>query len=260
MTNVSVGSRNKGIGIICIAFLFAGISAALFTDSASSQENDAARFGNLGPSPTNSPTPMPSVRFSAIVFFQDETASAFVSVSRVGGHYVGPLQFQISTTDGSATGGVYCGPGIDYLQLDNVPVTLNFGETGKVIEIPLCADGVSEPPETVSLAITGNVSQPTSSSLTISDVPLRFSISGQVLTPDGRGIRNAEVVLLSSVGPHTYARTGSFGWYSFEGLLPGRGYTMNVGSGRFTFQTMQLNVPLLIEDVTDLNFISEPLP
>src|SRR5215204_227996 len=44
------------------------------------------------------------------------------------------------------------------------------------------------------------------------------SISGRVLTPDGQGIRNANLILTGGAGELRYAQTGSFGYFRFENV------------------------------------------
>lgn len=62
-----------------------------------------------------------------------------------------------------------------------------------------------------------------------------FSITGRVLTPDGRGVRNAVVSLIDSQGVRRTAATSSFGVYSFDTVRPGENYTMVIASKRYRF-------------------------
>ncbi len=65
--------------------------------------------------------------------------------------------------------------------------------------------------------------------------PAALMVRGQVLTPDGRGIRNATVVLTDEQGNRRTAVTSSFGAYAFEDLDPEARYTIAVNSKRFRF-------------------------
>lgn len=83
------------------------------------------------------------------------------------------------------------------------------------------------------------------------------SISGQVLTAGGTGIRNASVTISGGdlPVPLTY-KTGSFGYYNFSGISVGGTYVITVNAKRFTFnQPSQIfNIQ---SDIVDANFIAE---
>ena len=61
------------------------------------------------------------------------------------------------------------------------------------------------------------------------------SLSGRVLTSDGRGIRNAAVVLTDSRGVSRQATTGSLGYYRFDDVQPGETYVLSVAAKRYSF-------------------------
>jgi hypothetical protein len=84
------------------------------------------------------------------------------------------------------------------------------------------------------------------------------SVSGRILTADGRGITNARVVVTGNTlaEPRT-ALTGGFGYYTIDGLQAGETYIVTVGSKRFTFQVPS-RVIHLVDTVTDLDFVAEP--
>lgn len=79
------------------------------------------------------------------------------------------------------------------------------------------------------------------------------TISGQVLTPDNRGLRNATVTLTNSQGTQrVITTTSAMGFYSFDNALTGDTYTIVVRSkfyrfGSFTFP--------LFDNLTNLNFV-----
>jgi hypothetical protein len=84
------------------------------------------------------------------------------------------------------------------------------------------------------------------------------SISGRVLTSDGRPIRNADVVITGNALEHPITvTTGSLGWYSFDGLRSGETYVVTVNSRRFTFSTPS-RVITLVDNVADADFIADP--
>src|ERR1035437_5889922 len=67
--------------------------------------------------------------------------------------------------------------------------------------------------------------------------PPEFEISGRVLTADGRGLRNATVLLLDSSGNVRIATTSSFGFYMFNDIDDAGSYTLSVESKRYHFES-----------------------
>jgi hypothetical protein len=84
------------------------------------------------------------------------------------------------------------------------------------------------------------------------------SISGRVSTADGAGIRNARVVVTGNSLPEPrIVTTGSFGYYSIEGLTAGETYVVTVNSTRYTFQAPS-RVYQLVDNITDADFVADP--
>ena len=77
------------------------------------------------------------------------------------------------------------------------------------------------------------------------------SISGRVVTPDGRGLRNAVVSLIDAQGVRRTATTSSFGLYSFTMVTSGQTYTVTVSSKRYRFTPQ---TPTVNDNVTNLDF------
>src|SRR5262249_32616223 len=103
------------------------------------------------------------------------------SVSRDGNLTV-PLTVQLETPTGTATDGV------DYQSIDQ-SVTIDAGQTSKLVEVPIIDDPVAEGPETIKLSIKpaadnsyvlGPFSQTT---LTTHDNPSVNSVSVDVVPP-----------------------------------------------------------------------------
>jgi hypothetical protein len=92
----------------------------------------------------------------------------------------------------------------------------------------------------------------------LSSTAAHVSLSGQVTTADGHGIRNAKVVITGESLPQPrIATTGSFGYFSFEGLQSGQTYVVTVNSKRYTFSTPS-RVISLIDNAADVNFVADP--
>jgi len=84
------------------------------------------------------------------------------------------------------------------------------------------------------------------------------SLSGRVMTAEGAGIRNARVVVTGNSLPEArIATTGSFGYFSFDGLTAGETYVVTVNSQRYTFQVPS-RVYTLVDNITDADFVANP--
>ncbi len=79
------------------------------------------------------------------------------------------------------------------------------------------------------------------------------SVSGQVLKPDGIGIKNATVKLTASNGLIQIVRTNSFGYFRFEEVMVGETYLLEVRHKNYIFTPQILTVN---EDIFDLNVIA----
>ena len=79
-----------------------------------------------------------------------------------------------------------------------------------------------------------------------------FTVSGRVLTPDGRGLKNAIVQLIDVQGTKRKVTTSSFGFYTFETVASGANYTVSVSSKlyRFTPQTVFVS-----DNLANLDFV-----
>jgi len=86
------------------------------------------------------------------------------------------------------------------------------------------------------------------------------SMSGRVTTASGAGIRNARVTVSGNSLPEPMiTTTGSFGYFSFDGLTAGETYIVTVNSQRYTFQVPS-RVITLVDNLTDVDFTAEPNP
>ena len=81
------------------------------------------------------------------------------------------------------------------------------------------------------------------------------SISGRVLTQNGRGLRNARVSMRDQNGNIRIATTGSFGYYHFDDVESGQTYIIGVASKRFHFTSRVIQV---IDNLSDVDFVAEP--
>ena len=80
------------------------------------------------------------------------------------------------------------------------------------------------------------------------------TVSGRVLTSDGRGLRNATVSITSSQGVARTATTSSFGFFSFDNVIGGDTYTVRIASRLYRYmpQAVQVNGNLTLPDFVGL--------
>jgi len=80
------------------------------------------------------------------------------------------------------------------------------------------------------------------------------TVSGRVVTPDGRGLRNAVVTLTDPTGMTRTVTTSSFGLYSFDDVQVGRTYVMKVNSKLYRFSSIALPVA---DTLTNVDFVGQ---
>ena len=81
------------------------------------------------------------------------------------------------------------------------------------------------------------------------------SVSGRILTPDGRGLQNARVVLTDQQGVSRFTLSGSFGYFRFEETPSGETYVVSISSKRYQFAPRVISVE---DEITELDFTAEP--
>lgn len=92
-----------------------------------------------------------------------------------------------------------------------------------------------------------------SGTITVNRSAVGSMITGRVLTSDGRGIRNAIVILTDVAGNRRSATTSSFGAYMFENLDPNETYTLTIASRRYRFAPRVINPNG--GDLTNVDFV-----
>ncbi len=132
--------------------------------------------------------------------------------------------------------------------------TSTFGTTGTIGTWSLYVREQAPPP--LIHTVVGNVS---GWGLEFFRPTAQGSISGRVLTANGIGVRNAKIVITgNSLAERRVVSTGSFGYYSFDGLATGETYVVTVNSRRYTFPTPS-HVISLLDSVAEADFIAEPI-
>lgn len=86
---------------------------------------------------------------------------------------------------------------------------------------------------------------------TLAPTAAPVSISGRVMTPTGAGLFNAILYLQTRDGEIFVTRSGSFGYYMFDGIEAGQTVFISVESKRYTYTPRTIQ---LADVVTDLDF------
>ncbi len=94
----------------------------------------------------------------------------------------------------------------------------------------------------------------TSFACSVPQPPAFANISGRVTTPLGGGLRNAVVSLNIGQGLPMKVITSTNGYYSFDNIPTGSGYTLSVASKRYRFEPKAVN---LSNNLTNLDFVGE---
>lgn len=79
-------------------------------------------------------------------------------------------------------------------------------------------------------------------------------VSGRVMTPDGRGLRNATVSITDGAGNTRTATTSTFGYYRFDDVQVGETYIMAVSSRRYRYAPRAVPV---FDSLTDVDFVGQ---
>ncbi len=79
-------------------------------------------------------------------------------------------------------------------------------------------------------------------------------VSGKVLTPQNRGIRNAQVLLIDDNGNFRTITTGTFGYFRFSDVEIGKTYVLIVRSKSYSFAPQIITVK---DDMSNLNLTAE---
>jgi hypothetical protein len=85
----------------------------------------------------------------------------------------------------------------------------------------------------------------------------QVSIGGRVLTANGLGIRNVQIILTAPNGETRTATTSTFGHYRFESVAVGETYILTVAAKKFRFAQPTI-VRSIVEEIGDLDFVANP--
>lgn len=124
-------------------------------------------------------------------------------------------------------------------------------------QLGLTPVGFSGTPTSQSVSSTTGALLPTTytpGTIQVGSTAAGVEISGRVVTPDGRGIRNAQVIMTDSKGDRRIATTSSFGTYRFEDVESGATYVFSVSSKQYRFTP---RVVQIVDSLADFDFVGQ---
>ena len=139
--------------------------------------------------------------------------------------------------------------------------TVTFFRNGSPVCSNVTINGSGQATCTVTFSITGNYSisatysgdsnfngSPTASPFVqqvLGPTAAGVSVAGRVVSPDGRGVYNARVMMTDSSGQTRYAMTNPFGYYQFTDVTSGADYIFSVTAKGF------VSSPGIVRNVTE---------
>jgi len=87
---------------------------------------------------------------------------------------------------------------------------------------------------------------------TVDRASVPITVSGRVLTPDGRGINGATVIMFDSDNVQHRVRTNSFGNYRVDAVLTGQTYLLTASARRYAFENQSIQPAA---DLTNIDFV-----
>jgi hypothetical protein len=78
------------------------------------------------------------------------------------------------------------------------------------------------------------------------------SVSGRVVTPDGRGISGTRVTIAGENGTRMLSVTNGFGYFRFDGVPAGKSYVVSAAGRGYRFESQIVNIT---DSIADLTFV-----
>jgi len=160
---------------------------------------------------------------------------------------------QYATSNGTATGGVDCAAGIDYLIKSG---TLTFAplETSKTVPVTVCSDAVSESPETLTLTLSNptiaTIGQATATGTIQDGTTLTISIADATVVEGNSGTTAATFPVTLSIPS---AQTVTVQYATGDGTAQG-GVDFQNASGTVTFQPGETSKSIAVNVIGDTLF------
>jgi Carboxypeptidase regulatory-like domain len=221
------------------------VPVAVVTDLVTATTNTAFR------GIATAPCEVGTLRYSSTVYSVVRTGRATITVQR-------PNACDTPVSIFYETASAPINPAVS--EIDYVPAsgTLNFaaGETSKTFTVQTRLSGEGK---NIGLALSLQMSRPETTELglqiqaiinILAPTAADASVRGRLLTPTGRGLSNAYVVLTdTNSGQVRYARSTSLGYFNFNNLESGDFYVLSVQSKRYQFNNQSFTLNENIDDL-----------
>ena len=122
-------------------------------------------------------------------------------------------------------------------------ITFTVSENAPAMTMPVTFSDVNASRDAAQLLAISS----TNGAVTIAGATTTVSVSGRVVTADGRGIRNVSVTITSPGGQTQTTVSGESGYYQFTNIPAGETYTLSVSAKRYTFAE-----PSQVREILDL--------
>jgi hypothetical protein len=106
--------------------------------------------------------------------------------------------------------------------------------------------------------LIGNIPSPQDNrglAFVASPTAANVSVSGRLLSANGRGISNTSVTMTNAEGVSRTVRSNSFGYFIFDNVTVGNTYVIGAKSKEYTFTPRIINVT---DELTDFELVAEP--
>lgn len=91
---------------------------------------------------------------------------------------------------------------------------------------------------------------------TFAPTAAEVTVSGRILTADGRGIKNVLVTMVKSNGESRTVISSAFGYFRFSDVAAGETYIISVSAKRYTFSQPTL-IRSIVEDTDEIVFVAD---
>lgn len=88
--------------------------------------------------------------------------------------------------------------------------------------------------------------------LNITPTAASVFVGGRVLSPSGRGVKSAQISLVTQNGEIRTTLSNMFGYFSFQNVLTGETYVLNASHKKYQFDPQLLSVT---NEITDLSIV-----
>jgi hypothetical protein len=131
-------------------------------------------------------------------------------------------------------------------------VTFTTAQRAPAMTIPVTLSDVNASSDAAQLLAIGS----TNGAVTISGATRAVSVSGRVITAQGKGIRNVSVTITYPSGQTQTIASGESGYYQFTDIPAGETYSFSVSAKRYNFAE-SVQVREILDNTANIDFVGE---